>query len=341
MHGAALPPGDRLLRLFVGWIPPPAARRALDLEAARVRAAAPSARSPHRDDLHLTLAFLGPTPAERLPPLIDALARVAAATEPISLRFEGLGAFPEAALRGREALRPRDPSPPRVVYAAVGPPEATAAVAALAVRVADAVAGVGCPPERPERFHAHLTLARLHGPSPRRSRGRRRAWQSGEAEASVHGPQRRALEDLLTRGSLQSTYIPVLMSDVRLLVSEAPQHAPRRGRSAGLDVPGTAAAGPRYRTLARLPFRADVGEAGRSVAEGNAFAAPTGEGPKPSDPPRREDGGPSAGGVQGRRATRALVSRPSLFLPVIPVATEGSARAEFPCAPGARCSTPS
>lgn len=217
-----------MLRLFVAWVPAAPTRAALGAEVARLVRAAPTSRGVAEDALHVTLAFLGPTDEARLPALTASLADVAKAVAPFELTFEGLGAFP---------TRRR----PRVLWAGVAPGVGAAAMSALAARVATACRDAGCPPDARDAFHPHLTLARV---------GR------SDAPGAVPEP---ALEKLLTRGCLQRTYIPEVLSDLLLMVSEADvaRSGPPSGRRHGS----------RYRVLARWPLGG-----GSSATEGGARA---------------------------------------------------------------------
>jgi 2'-5' RNA ligase len=136
-----LPPARA--RLFVAVDPGPGAASRLAGALARVRPRAPSARWVDPASLHLTLAFLGDTDAERVPGLTAAIGAVAARHAPLEIRFAGAGTF-----GGRR---------PRVLWAGVE--GAVAELAALQADLAAALAPLGYPPEeRP--FAAHLTLAR-------------------------------------------------------------------------------------------------------------------------------------------------------------------------------------
>jgi RNA 2',3'-cyclic 3'-phosphodiesterase len=101
-----------------------------------------------RDNVHLTLKFLGEVETARLGEIERALAAAAGGEPVFELTIQGLGAFPS---------RTR----PRVLWAgaAAGAPEA----ASLAGRVDDATAGLGVAREmRP--FAAHVTLGRVREP---------------------------------------------------------------------------------------------------------------------------------------------------------------------------------
>lgn len=173
-----------VLRLFVALVPCDAHRARLGEEARRVAALEPAARAVRPDNVHLTLAFLGAVPAAEAETVEGALRGVAASHGPLRVRWAGLGAFPS-------------PHRPRVVWAGVAPGEGDAAVVALARSVEAALAAVGHAVDARDRFHPHVTLARLDGP-----------------------PRRGALEKALTAGTLQSTYEPEVLSDLLLMVSE-------------------------------------------------------------------------------------------------------------------------
>lgn len=101
-----------------------------------------------RDNVHLTLKFLGNVPTARLGAVEHALAVVAASQPAFDLVVEGLGAFPS---------RTR----PRVLWAGVS--AGAAELTALAARLDEALAGLGFAREtRP--FAAHATLGRVREP---------------------------------------------------------------------------------------------------------------------------------------------------------------------------------
>jgi 2'-5' RNA ligase len=98
-------------------------------------------------NLHLTLRFLGATPAGAIPALEAAIDRTARAAAPFEARLSGAGAFPS-------------PARPRAVFLRVD--AGAARLAALADRLTAELAAGGWPPGgRP--FEAHLTLARSDG----------------------------------------------------------------------------------------------------------------------------------------------------------------------------------
>lgn len=180
-----------MLRLFVACVPSAADRALLALEGARLLRAAPALRVVAPADLHFTLAFLGPTPDDRVEGLRARLAEVAAAQRPFEVRIEGLGAFPSY-------------QRPRVLWAGLEAGPGRSALVALARRVRRACLAAGCPPDANGTFEPHVTLGRL-----------------GTRGPGAGGPPPEALEKLLTTGTLQGTYTPELLSDLVLMVSEA------------------------------------------------------------------------------------------------------------------------
>lgn len=114
-----------------------------------------------RDNVHLTLKFLGGVEAARLDAVAAALGAAVARRAAFHLVLQGLGAYPSA---GR----------PRVLWAGVG--EGAAAMSDLAGRVDAALAPLGFPRElRP--FAAHATLGRVR--VSRADRGLGEALASG------------------------------------------------------------------------------------------------------------------------------------------------------------------
>lgn len=99
------------------------------------------------DGLHVTVRFLGPTPADRVPGVERAIADAAATSVPFRLRIHGGGGFPR-------------PDRPRSLWLRIT--EGSDELAALAGRLDDRLAEHEWPREsRP--FRAHLTLARSDG----------------------------------------------------------------------------------------------------------------------------------------------------------------------------------
>lgn len=153
-----LGPGER--RLFIAVPLGEGAREAVASLMAGLGAPADGGRNPdptappaarlrwvRSANLHLTLRFLGATPASSIPGLEAALDRTAGGFSPFAARVSGAGAFPS-------------PARPRAVFLRIG--EGAVQLATLAERLAAELASAGWPPaERP--FEAHLTLARSDG----------------------------------------------------------------------------------------------------------------------------------------------------------------------------------
>jgi 2'-5' RNA ligase len=106
---------------------------------------------------HLTLAFLGEWPGERVAPLQDALQAAVAAHPPLTITPGGVGTFPD---RGR----------PRVLFLHLDGGAPLQQLAATVRRTADAVWPDG--PQDRKAFRPHLTLARIKRPLPARDRDR-------------------------------------------------------------------------------------------------------------------------------------------------------------------------
>jgi 2'-5' RNA ligase len=135
-------------RLFVGIPFPPELRDGLQ---AHLRAAV-GERLPGRAvvpaNWHLTLRFLGDTPADRLGGLEDELRRIDGGLR-FDLSLTRLGAFPR-------------PARASVLWIGVGDGEAE--LHALAAKVEAAAVRAGFAPE-PKPYSPHLTLSRLNPPA--------------------------------------------------------------------------------------------------------------------------------------------------------------------------------
>lgn len=130
--------------MFLAVDPPADAVAALDAALAPWRDAPGAPRWTPPSRWHLTLVFLGDVPADRLVPLLAAVAPAVAPTPPMALQLAGAGRF---------GSRRR----PAVCWAGVDGD--VPALTALADRLAGAGRSVGLPvEERP--FRPHLTLGR-------------------------------------------------------------------------------------------------------------------------------------------------------------------------------------
>ena len=130
------------MRLFLAIpLPPDLAARGSEV----LPASLPALRRVKAENLHVTLAFLGHTPDERLDDVVAAAADGATQVPSFTLSFDRAGRFPE---RGR----------PRVVW--LGIAEGEASVAALGAGVYAALRTRGLRfDDRP--LAPHLTLARV------------------------------------------------------------------------------------------------------------------------------------------------------------------------------------
>lgn len=180
------------MRLFVAVLPPVEALQGLSDAVAPVRGlpGADRLRWTTVEGWHLTLAFLGQVPQDRLPELEAALAAVAGAHPAHRLRLAGAGRFGD-----------------RVLWAGV---EGQAwALRRLAEAVNEATADVTGEVDA-FAFHPHLTLARAGS-----SRGHRRAVQrvaAAELEglaaalADYRGPEWEAAELHLMKSDLDGGF---------------------------------------------------------------------------------------------------------------------------------------
>jgi RNA 2',3'-cyclic 3'-phosphodiesterase len=135
----------RTTRTFIALPLPGAVRSKLETLQKTLTPEAAGARWVDRAAFHLTLAFLGDVGDADLNAVCLAVAESVRDHARFSLRARGLGTFP-------------DPSRPRVLWAGIGGDLDALASVQRAVFEAAAAAGYR-PPE--ERFHPHVTLARL------------------------------------------------------------------------------------------------------------------------------------------------------------------------------------
>jgi 2'-5' RNA ligase len=135
--------------------------------------------------MHLTLVFLGDTPAAQLNAVEQAMRSATTSIPPITLTATGIGCFPNTRR-------------PRVVW--VGIEETTGHLQHLKKRVDQALEPLGFQPER-RRYSPHLTLGRVH---KRASRGD--AQQLGKVIESA------TLKDA---GEMTAQQIHLIRSDLR------------------------------------------------------------------------------------------------------------------------------
>jgi 2'-5' RNA ligase len=122
--------------------------------------------------IHLTLKFLGSTPASQVAEIVSGIERACATFEPFSLTFAHLGCFPNL-------------QRPRVVW--VGLESASGALMAVQRAVEDEISPLGYPTEQ-RGFTPHLTLGRAQrsaAPEDLRALGRMIAEQQVGQVASM------------------------------------------------------------------------------------------------------------------------------------------------------------
>lgn len=141
-----------MIRAFIAIRLSPAILAALEDVQDRLKQDLPSGlvRWVRPEGIHLTLQFLGDTPAARLEPIAAALAAACAPYAPFHLALQGTGCFPNQRR-------------PRVVWVGVGEP--SGALARLQHDVERALAPLGFTPED-RSFTPHLTLGRVKGGDP-------------------------------------------------------------------------------------------------------------------------------------------------------------------------------
>jgi 2'-5' RNA ligase len=178
---------DRPLRLFVAAELPDDVKQALGDAVAILR----QASVPFTEDglawvrpeaIHLTLKFLGATPAARVPAIAAGLRQAVEGAAPFELRPEGLGTFhggksPHFTRRFPRESRHHNV---RVIWVGLGPGKER--LAELAGRIEAALAPLGFPAE-PRPFAGHLTLARVREQADRATR--ERIWRALEPYVSL------------------------------------------------------------------------------------------------------------------------------------------------------------
>jgi RNA 2',3'-cyclic 3'-phosphodiesterase len=138
------------MRLFIAIELDDAGKRALSKLTERMGRPPGKIRWCGPEQMHLTLAFLGSTPAERAAEIAKAMERAAAAVEPFDFTLQRVGGFPE--------LRR-----PKVIWVGVEESKDLASegnLFRLQARLSDELASLGFAPEERD-FHPHITLGRV------------------------------------------------------------------------------------------------------------------------------------------------------------------------------------
>lgn len=133
-------------RLFVAVKLPREQRELLEKEAAAVSRELKFAKWTHSEDYHITLQFLGDTPKENIPELLDSLKGISGKLAPFSLYLDDWGTFGPA-------------SAPRVLWAGIS--GELGKLKELQQSVVSATAPLGFIAEA-RAYHPHITLARKY-----------------------------------------------------------------------------------------------------------------------------------------------------------------------------------
>jgi 2'-5' RNA ligase len=139
-----------MIRSFIAVEIPDDVKDDIEVLVGHFKAAGYPIRWVNRQNLHLTLVFLGENPPEFVDRARECLERVALAAPGFAVSLKGLGVFPNE-------------RSPRVVWVGFeqGAPELTS----LALRIQNELVKIGFLPE-PRPFSAHLTLGRVRERMP-------------------------------------------------------------------------------------------------------------------------------------------------------------------------------
>jgi 2'-5' RNA ligase len=132
------------MRLFAAVPLPEPARTEVSSLLDRLRRSDLPVRWVHGDGLHLTLKFFGEVAPERLDVIEEAVRQANAGSEPLAMRLDDFGAFP-------------NPRRPRILWIGV---EAPPALELLQDRLERRSEAIGFPPEGVP-YRPHVTLGRV------------------------------------------------------------------------------------------------------------------------------------------------------------------------------------
>ena len=138
------------LRTFVALVLPEDARRALEREQQDLAGRVSGVKWASPRTIHVTLVFLGPTPAAAIAKISAVMREVAASCAPITFTLQGIGAFPNT-------------RSPRVIWAGM---RDCAALMELQQQLADGLDALGFQKDK-KPFKAHVTLGRVRDGSAR------------------------------------------------------------------------------------------------------------------------------------------------------------------------------
>jgi 2'-5' RNA ligase len=195
-------PEAELIRCFIAIELPPEIKSSLAQLQDRLRQGGPAGvRWVDPEGIHLTLKFLGPVAAHRLPQIEECLARAAQGTGPFSLELAGTGVFP-------------NPSRPRVAWVGLG--GEVERLVQLQKDIETELAPLGFPREA-RGFTPHLTLARLRegtAPQERQRFGRQVVSTSFEAPVPLPVEQVSLIRSQLTPGgAIYTRLVSVSLGD--------------------------------------------------------------------------------------------------------------------------------
>ncbi|HUX12363.1 MAG TPA: RNA 2',3'-cyclic phosphodiesterase [Spirochaetia bacterium] len=141
------------LRLFLALEPSPETREWLVSLQAMIRRDHPESlfRYVAPDNLHVTLQFLGDTPASVVPTVADAMLTVCSNFAPFEMAADGIGFFP-------------GPERPRVMW--IGANDETRTMDSLFLALGNRLAGSGIGFDK-KPYHPHFTLAYVRKSAPR------------------------------------------------------------------------------------------------------------------------------------------------------------------------------
>jgi 2'-5' RNA ligase len=155
------------LRLFIAIDTPPAAKRQMALFRDDIAERARDVRWEATEKFHCTLRFLGNVERSRLGSIEHQIESAASETPPISLRYSGIGFFP-------------DRMNPRVIW--IGIREEGEDLARLQEQISGGLSALGFDREK-RPFHPHITLGRIGS-----GRGSRGLIESVETRTFEHPP---------------------------------------------------------------------------------------------------------------------------------------------------------
>lgn len=138
------------LRTFIALVLPEDARRVLQREQQNLADLVSGVKWASPRTIHVTLAFLGPTPAEAIATISTVVQETASRCKPINFTLQGIGAFPNT-------------RSPKVIWAGM---RNCAALLELQQQLANGLDALGFQKDK-KPFNAHITLGRVRDGSAR------------------------------------------------------------------------------------------------------------------------------------------------------------------------------